>query len=86
MIKTQPFDGVQGVYCVGKTDKLNPNHCIVSTSVVNVAFSFLAATHDRGKQWAGAELHKVAIVEEKAENVILCAHAKMECKQLLELN
>lgn len=63
MIKTQPFNCVECVYCVGESNELHSDQGVISTSIVNVALCLQAATNERREQWAGAELHNVAVVD-----------------------
>ena len=86
VIKAQPFNGVQSIDSVGKSDELDTNQSVVGTAIVNIPFGFQAATYEGGEQRTRAELDNVAIVEEKKEKVVFCSHAEVKSKELLELN
>lgn len=86
VIKTEPFNGVQCVDSVGEGNKLHTNQGVVCSAVVNIPLSFQTAADEGREQGTGTKLDNVAVVEEQKEDVVLCSHAKVKSKQLLELN
>ena len=86
MIKAEPFNGVQGVNSVSKRDELHPNQGVVSSTVVNVPFSFQASTDEGGEQRTGTELDNVVVVQKQIEDVVPSSYSEMRCKEILELN
>ena len=85
MIKTEPFNGVQGVHSVGKRDELYPNQCVIGTTIVNVPLSFHTTSDEGRKQGAWGVLHDVVVVEKQEEKGVSCSHIEVQGKELFDL-
>lgn len=77
MIKIELFNGVQGVYSVGKRDELYFNQCVIGIIIVNVLFSFYIILDEGRKQGVWGVLYDVVVVEKQEEKGVFCLYIEV---------